>query len=156
MKRGFFAIGIERNKTRINLGTLWRSAYLYEAAFVFTVGVRYDPSKDCGHADSFKTHRSIPLMHFENAEQLIESLPYSCPLIGLELDDRSQCISTLKHPEQACYVLGAEDHGLTKDMSGRCHQLVQLPGRFSMNVACAGTVVMHDRWTKFELKKVSR
>lgn len=155
MKRGFFAIGIERNKTRINLGTLWRSAYLYEAAFVFTVGVRYDPSKDCGHADSFKTHRSIPLMHFENSEQLIESLPYACHLIGLELDERSQCISTFKHPEQACYVLGAEDHGLTKDMSDRCHQLVQLPGRFSMNVACAGTVVMHDRWTKSELKKVS-
>lgn len=148
MSRGFFAIGIERNKTRINLGTLWRSSYLYEAAFVFTIGVRYDPSKDCGLADSFKTHRSIPLMHFENAEQLLISLPRDCPLVGLELHERSEPINSFKHPERACYVLGAEDHGLSKDMVSRCHKLVQLPGKYSMNVACAGTVIMHDRWHK--------
>jgi tRNA G18 (ribose-2'-O)-methylase SpoU len=148
MSRGFFAIGIERCKTGQNIGTLWRSAYLYEADLLFTIGVRYNPSKDVGCADSFKSHRSIPLMHFPDAAALITSLPRDTPLIGVELDPRGTRIDKFKHPERACYVLGAEDHGLTKDMMERCHRFVQLPGKFSMNVASAGTVVMHDRWHK--------
>jgi hypothetical protein len=42
MTRGFFAIGIVNGKTHQNIGTLLRSAYLYDAAFVFTIGKRYD------------------------------------------------------------------------------------------------------------------
>lgn len=41
--RGFFGIGIERSKTEHNVGTLWRTADLLGAAFIFTVGRRYKP-----------------------------------------------------------------------------------------------------------------
>jgi tRNA G18 (ribose-2'-O)-methylase SpoU len=148
MSRGFYAIGIERGKTGQNLGTLWRSAYLYKASLLFTIGARYNPSRDCGLADTVKAHRSIPLMHFDTPEALLSALPRDTPLVGIELDKSSVMIDKFKHPERACYVLGAEDHGLTKNMMALCHRLVQLPGSMSMNVACAGTVVMHDRWSK--------
>ena len=36
-QRGFYAIGIEKTKTKENIGTLWRSAQAFDAAFIFTL-----------------------------------------------------------------------------------------------------------------------
>jgi tRNA G18 (ribose-2'-O)-methylase SpoU len=144
MSRGFFAIGIEHGKTVANLGTLWRSANLFGAAFIFTVGARYRHQS----SDTLKTPRHIPLVHYASVADLVEHLPHSCPLVGVELDPKAQTIGDYAHPERACYLLGAEDHGLTKAGIAACHQLVQLPGRFSMNVAVAGSIVMFDRQAK--------
>lgn len=93
-----------------------------------------------------KTWRNIPLWHFETLDELL--LPLSCPLIGVELDDRAEPLETFKHPDRCVYLLGAEDHGLTKAARARCHRLIQLPGRASMNVAAAGSIVLYDRQAK--------
>ena len=45
-------------------------------------------------------------------------------------------------------LLGAEDHGLSKAALARCQHLVQLPGRASLNVAVAGSIVLYDRHAK--------
>jgi tRNA (guanosine-2'-O-)-methyltransferase len=39
--RGYYGIGIENVKTAENVGTLWRSAYILGASFIFTIGKRY-------------------------------------------------------------------------------------------------------------------
>ncbi len=140
--RGFFGIGIEHTKTEANVGTLWRSADLLGAAFIFTIGRRYRRQA----SDTMKTSRRIPMWHFETLDGLV--LPIDCPLVGVELDDRATPIETFTHPERCVYLLGAEDHGLTKAAIARCHRLVKLPGRASMNVAAAGTVVLYDRQAK--------
>lgn len=147
-QRGFCMIGIERYKTGHNVGSLWRSASLYEAALIFTVGRPYGTKKDALNADTLKTPRHIPLQHFDSPEDLKKHLPHSTVLVGVELDVRATWIHEFKHPERACYVLGSEDNGLSREMTDACHVLIKLPGRMSMNVACAGTVVMHDRWHK--------
>jgi tRNA G18 (ribose-2'-O)-methylase SpoU len=144
--RGFFAIGIEHNKTRANIGTLWRTANLFCASFIFTVGARYDRQS----SDTMSTPRHMPLFHFASLDDLYSHLPYACRLIGIELDDRATPIQNYRHPQQACYLLGAEDHGLTKAAVERCHHLVKLPGRRSMNVATAGGIVIYDRWRQLE------
>lgn len=146
MSRGFFAIGIQHNRTPANLGTLWRSAHMYDAAFVFTVGARYSPQA----SDTPKTIRHKPLFHFRDLDDLMEHLPHACPLVGIELDDRAHMLSSYRHPERACYLLGAEDHGLTRDAIERCHELVQIEGPKpqSLNVSVAGSLVMHDRWMR--------
>lgn len=142
--RGFFAIGIENGKTLPNLGTLWRSANIFGAQFIFTIGRRYKNQS----SDTLKTPRHIPLFHYENVQDLIDHLPSACPLVGLELDERAVAISNYKHPQRACYLLGAEDNGLTKVAREKCHALVQLPGECSLNVAVAGSIVMFDRNSK--------
>ena len=38
---GYCGIGIENGKAEVNLGTLWRSAHIFGAVFLFTVGRRY-------------------------------------------------------------------------------------------------------------------
>ena len=142
--RGFFAIGISHTKTAHNIGSLWRSADILGAAFIFTVSRRYRKQA----TDTLKSIRHVPLMHFDGVDDLVKHLPHGCPLVGVELDDRATPLASFAHPERACYLLGAEDHGLTPEERGRCHSLVQLPGRFSMNVAVAGSIVIYDRVTR--------
>lgn len=144
MMRGYYAIGIERSKNVLNVGTLWRSAHLLGAAFIFTIGRRYKKQA----SDTTKAWRSIPLFHHETFDDFYASIPHDCRLVGVELDERAKPIATYQHPERCVYLLGAEDHGLTKETLRRCHDIVQLPGFASMNVAAAGTCVLYDRFAK--------
>lgn len=144
--RGFFAMGIFHGRTPQNLGTLWRSAHMYDAAFIFTIGARYKAQA----SDTPRTPRHIPLFNFLTFDDLIEHLPDSCPVVGIELDPRAHMLGSYVHPERACYLLGAEDHGLPPGIADRCHQIVQIEGPKpqSLNVSVAGSLVMHDRWMR--------
>ena len=140
--RGFCAIGVMHSKTPQNIGTLLRSAHAFGAAFVFTVGQRYSPQ--C--SDTTKAWRHVPLFAFTSVDDLRHHLPYSCPLIGVELDESATALPRFAHPETACYLLGAEDRGLTADERAACHRLVQIPGAaYCLNVAVAGSVILYDR-----------
>jgi len=142
--RGYFGIGILHAKTGFNIGTLWRSARILGAQFIFTIGRRYKNQP----SDTTKAWRHIPLFHYENVAQFRAGLPHDCRVIGVELDPRAHRISNYVHPERCVYLLGAEDHGLTREALTACHELVVLPGNICMNVAVAGSIVMFDRIQK--------
>lgn len=144
--RGFFGIGVWHPKTEQNIGTLLRTAYLYDAAFVFTVGRRYRQQA----SDTPKTPYQMPLLHYTDIDDLIEHLPHAAPLVGVELDPRASRLDKFAHPESAVYLLGAEDHGLPQDVIDKCHHLVVLDSvrPQSMNVATAGSIVIYDRHIK--------
>jgi tRNA G18 (ribose-2'-O)-methylase SpoU len=144
--RGFFAVGVWHPKRDVNIGSLWRSATLYGAAFVFTVGARYERQA----SDTPKTPQNIPLHHYRDVNDLVTHLPWSCPLVGVELDPRATELTGYRHPARAAYLLGAEDHGLPPQVVDRCHDLVVVPTlrSFFHNVAVAGALVLHDRHVK--------
>lgn len=142
--RGFFGIGIERTKTELNIGTLWRSASIMGASFIFTIGKRYKKQA----SDTMKSWKHIPLYNYDTFEDFYKSLPYDTQLVGIELDERSIPSNEFIHPERVVYLLGAEDHGLTNEALNKCHKLVQLPGDYCMNVAVAGSIIMYDRILK--------
>jgi tRNA G18 (ribose-2'-O)-methylase SpoU len=125
------------------VGGLWRSASLYGAAYVFT-GRRYKEQA----SDTPKTPGRIPLLHFADVADLVAHLPHGCPLVGVELDPRAAGLASFTHPPRAAYLLGAEDHGLPLAVLDRCHYLVQVETAEpeSMNVACAGSVLLHHRF----------
>lgn len=144
--RGYFGVGIYGCKTEANIGSLLRAANLYDAAFVFTVGARYRRQA----SDTPNTPLHTPLFHFAGLDDLVAHLPHSCPLVAVELDDRSTMLGDFKHPERACYLLGAEDNGLPRTVIERAHHVVQIesPNPASMNVACAGSIIVRDRYVK--------
>ena len=146
MSRGYFAVGIYRTKTEANVGTLWRSAHLYGAAFVFTVGRRYKHQA----SDTPKTIQHTPLFHFPDITDLLDHLPTGAPLVGVELDPRATLLTDYQHRERTVYLLGAEDDGLPPSVVDMCHDVVQIPSLMpqSMNVATAGTVLLYDRHAK--------
>lgn len=141
MTRGYFGIGIYNAKKSENVGTLWRSAYQLGAAFIFTIGARYQ--KQAG--DTMAAYRHIPLHQYETFEQFYATLPYECPLIGIEMD--GICLGEFKHPERAIYLLGSEDKGLPVDIREKCQSIVSLSAvrQLSFNVSVAGSIVMYDR-----------
>lgn len=143
--RGYWGIGIVHGKTEQNVGTLWRSAFCFGASFIFTVGRRYQKQA----SDTPKAWRHIPLINFEGVEDLKRHLPYSCQLVGVELSERARELGGYCHPEVACYLLGAEDYGLTPTELKVCHSVVQIPGASRcLNVSVAGSIVMYDRVVK--------
>lgn len=144
--RGYYGIGIDHSKTVENLGTLWRSAYIFGASFVFTIGRRYKQHP----TDTLKSIRHIPLYHYIDLLDFYSHMPYDCRVIGVELDERSTQLQTFVHPQRCIYLLGAEDHGLTKEARNKCHMMVQLPGEYSLNVAVCGSIVLYDRISKGE------
>lgn len=140
----FYGIGIMQVTNEHNIGTLWRSAYIMGASFIFTVDEKYKKQS----ADVVTTPSRIPLYHYHDLNDLKTHLPYGAPLVGVELTEQAVMLSEFAHPQRAVYLLGSETNGLSDKTLSSCHHVVKLPGAFSLNVAVVGSILMHDRITK--------
>lgn len=140
--RGYFAIGCEGISKPMNIGALMRTAHAFGAAFVFTVdAVVHDPEFDL--ADTSGAAQEVPLYHFASIEEW--QRPKGCQLVGIELHTGAVDLPSFRHPRQAAYILGSERGGLSERTLAACDHVVQIPMRFSVNLALAGGIVMYDR-----------
>ncbi len=137
----FFGIGIQNGKTPENLGVLWRTAQNLGASYIFTIGNRY-AKQAC---DTHNAVKSMPYFHYNNFQEFYNNLPKGARLVGVELDPTATELETFNHPRRCVYLLGAEDHGLSKDAIKKSHFLVKFKSELSLNVAVAGSIVMYDR-----------
>lgn len=137
----YFGIGIQNGKTPENLGVLWRTAQNMGASFIFTIGNRY-AKQGC---DTHNAVKSMPYYHYDTFEDFFNHLPKGARLVGVELNDRAEDLETFHHPRRCVYLLGAEDHGLSKAAMEKCHYLVKFKSEKSVNVAVAGSIVLYDR-----------
>ncbi len=140
--KGYFGIGVEGVSKAVNVGTLFRTAHAFGAAFVFTVRAQYN-RREGGHSDTSDTPRSVPTYHFADLASF--RLPQGCRLVGVEISDQAIELPSFRHPRQAAYVLGAEREGLSGEMQALCDHVVKIPTRFSVNLGVAGALVMYDR-----------
>lgn len=145
MKRsGYFGIGILNGKNSINYGTLYRTAQIFEADFIFLIGNRFKPQA----SDTMKAWKHIPLFEYKDFEDFNNHRPYDCYLVGVEMCENAIPIKEYEHPKRACYLLGAEDNGLTNEAINKCQNIIYLPGERSLNVSVAGSIVLFDRIQK--------
>lgn len=144
MSRGYFGIGVYHPKTVTNIGTMWRSAFNFGAAFIFVIGRRYkfQPS------DTLDTPKHIPLYDYETFEDFRKNRPRDNFLIGVEQSEQSIDLKTFEHPERGIYILGAEDNGLPNEILDRCNKVISIDSPRCLNVAVAGSIVMFDRHNK--------
>ncbi len=142
----YFGIGIYQPKTAENIGSLWRTAHIFNASFIFIIEEKYKKQS----SDVLKVWSKIPLFQYKTLDAFLDSIPYSCKLVGVEMDAKAQAIKSYQHPPRAIYILGSEDNGLPHQLKQRCHDLVQLPGDHSLNVAVAGSITIFDRVNKLE------
>lgn len=146
--RGYFGIGIENYSKDVNVGTLWRSATILGARFIFTIGnKRYNRQS----SDTNDSAKHVPLFHFESPRSFQSSLR-DCCVIGVEMCPQAIEIQKFTHPERAVYILGNERVGLSSDSIEICDVIVRLPGEISFNVSTAGSIICFDRITKFNNK----
>jgi tRNA G18 (ribose-2'-O)-methylase SpoU len=143
VSRGYFGVAVYRPKIAKNIGSLWRTADVYGAAFLATVGHRYQHQ----FTDTMHTTKHTPLHHYTDIDDLIGHLPDKCVLVAVELHERAETLTTFDHPERALYLLGAENNGLPPEVMERCRRWVQIPTvrPQSLNVAVAGSIVVAHR-----------
>lgn len=149
LEQGFFGIGIQNGKTPENLGVLWRSAQNLGASFIFTIGNRYAKQA----SDTHKATGAMPYFHYETFEDFFNNLPKGAMLVGVELNKKAVALETFVHPKRCVYLLGAEDHGMSKTAINKSHHLVKFKSQLSLNVAVAGSIVMYDRQAKMHYKQ---
>ena len=142
--RGYCGIGIFDVKTDVNIGTLWRSAFAMGASHIFAIGKRYKAQA----SDTVKAHRHIPFFEYLTFEDFYEHIPKEARLVGIEIIPTAIELQKYKHPEQAVYLLGAEDYGLPERILAKCHEVVSIPSTYCLNVAVAGSIVLYDRILK--------
>lgn len=140
--RGYFGIGVEGISKARNVGSLFRSAHAFGAAFMFTVAAVY-ALKEGRQSDTSGAESEVPFYAFPSLDDLL--LPHGCVLVGVEITDDAVDLPSFHHPRCAAYVFGAERGGLSPAMTARCAHLVKIPTRFSVNVGIAGAIVMYDR-----------
>lgn len=141
---GFFGIGIENPKFKENYGTLFRSAHIFGADFIFIIGTKFKPQ----HSDTTGSYKHLPVYSYENFTDFYNHLPHKSKLVGVELTDSSKDLQKYIHPKRAIYLLGSEKEGISKDALSKCDELVQIPGEYSLNVSVAGSIVLYDRLLK--------
>eukprot|EP00986_Skeletonema_menzelii_P002397 scaffold648_cov131-Skeletonema_menzelii.AAC.2 len=142
---GYFGIGIISPKTEQNVGTLWRSAYQLGASVLYTIGGRYKSSS----SDTLNVPARIPLIELDDWNSFAEwAAPKAAVWVAIEMGGTP--LSEFKHPRNAIYILGSEDHGVPKSVLRGCRQVVSLESEQygSYNVAVAGSLVMYDRMMK--------
>ena len=139
---GYVGIGIYNGKRTYNFGVLVRTARVFGADFVFSVGHR-NPAE----TSSVRAELSIPVFHFETLELFVASIPANAHLVCVELAPGAVDIRTYVHPARVVYLLGPEDGALPGAIM-RKHDTVLLPGAHPLNVAMAATVVLYDRLLK--------
>ena len=136
-------------KNPLNYGTLFRTAQLFGADFIFLIGKRFKPQT----SDTMKSYKHLPCYHYDTFEDFQKARPYGAMLVGVELDDKAEPLTTFAHPKQSIYLLGAEDYGLPKEILSKCQKIVKIPfGSQSLNVSTTGSIVLYDRLAKKELK----
>lgn len=142
---GYFGIGILSPKTEQNVGTLWRSAYQLGASVLYTIGGRYRSSS----SDTLNVPARIPLIELDDWNSFAEwAAPKAAVWVAIEMGGTP--LSEFKHPRNAIYILGSEDHGVPKSVLRGCREVVSLESEQygSYNVAVAGSLVMYDRMMK--------
>ena len=142
--KGYYGIGCINMKTEVNYGTLFRTAQILDADFVFLIGRKFKRTP----SDTMCSYRHLPVFEYETFEDFKKHLPFGCELVCVELTDNAIILGEFKHPKQAAYLLGAEDTGIPNEILEQSNYIVKLIGNRSMNVAVAGSIVIYDRIKK--------
>ena len=141
---GYYGIVVWQQKNEINLGTLWRNATGFNAGFIGLIGARFKKES----SDTSNAWCNIPLFQYENFEHFLETRPYSCQLVAVDLLPNAQPLETFQHPERAIYLLGGEDKTLPRKIWEKAQYVVKIDTRICLNVAQAGGIVAYDRHVK--------
>ena len=95
--------------------------------------------------DPGRAWRHTPVLTVDKA---LDSIPYDCTSVAVELTDDAEDLVEFQHPERACYIFGPENGSISKETLDRCDHVVKIPVHLSLNLAATVNVVLYDRMLK--------
>lgn len=91
--------------------------------------------------ERMKGYDSVELRQFDRFfDHFVDCVP-----IAVELRPGAQMLHHFEHPQNALYVFGPEDGGLTSEIVRHCHQFVVVPTHHCLNLATAVSTILWDR-----------
>lgn len=142
------AIGMYQPKDTRNLGSLLRTAHLYDVDFTFQIGgVEYRRPT--------RAPEPTPHIRVESLDDWLDGTAtyYDLDMVAVELDTHAVPLSRFAHPENVAYLLGSENRGIPREVLDRIGRIVMVEtaGPWPLNVATAGAIVLHDRYVRTEV-----
>lgn len=141
MRPSGLAVGLHCPKKPQNVGGAMRHAACFGADLI-VIG---DSKLDHDPADTPKSERLIPTIL---TPHLIGSKPVGYSVVAVERTPDAVPLYDYEHPTHAYYLFGPEGGSLTGEMIERADATVEVPMRFSMNLATTVAVVLYDRAQK--------
>lgn len=130
----------------VNVGSLFRIADAAGVSQVILSGITPLPSTHAVNKVSRDKQNDVPWSYVERAEDAIATLKsQGFSICGLEITDASTPYYDMEVPDKLCFVLGNEDHGLTRSVLSLCDTSVFVPmyGKgHSLNVHVSAAVVL--------------
>lgn len=92
--------------------------------------------------ERMKGYKSVELIRSDRFKDLItdDIVP-----VAIELIPDTENLFDFVHPENAMYIFGPEDGGLTSNILQHCHRFIRIPTRHCLNLGCAINVVLSHR-----------
>ena len=148
MKESKVSIGLINPKSPDNVGAVMRSAGNFRADSVFYTGKRYPLAVQRNPAApdmSRKVSQDIPL---SEVSCLIDSAPENMKIVCVEFAENAIPLPEFQHPQNAFYIFGPEDGGISQQVIDRADAVVYVPTNGCMNLAATVNVVLYDRLAK--------
>jgi len=129
-----------------NVGSLFRIADAAGASRMFLCNATPLPNQKIATVGRGK-HERVDWYYEKDTEQMVTSLrDEGYHICAIEITDQSVPYYEFSYPNKVCFVLGNEDHGVTRSTLSLCHSSVFVPmfGKgLSLNVHVSGAVVIY-------------
>ena len=145
LERGYAIVALENPMDGYNVGHTLRAAMCFDTRMVVIAGA--DPSINLRRlpTDPGRAWRHTPVLKVDN---VLDSLPFDCTTVAIELTDDAADLVEFQHPERACYIFGPENGSVSPKTLGRCDHVVKIPVNLSLNLAATVNIVLYDRMLK--------
>jgi tRNA C32,U32 (ribose-2'-O)-methylase TrmJ len=132
-----------------NVGTIVRACSCYGIEQLWMTGSRVPLEGDASYRlpreERMKGYADVAIHRYDRPFDL---LPPTAVPVAVELLPNCESLPSFEHPENAVYVFGPEDGGLTSPILRHCQRFVAIPSRHCLNIAAAVYTVLYDRQVK--------
>ncbi|GGM63100.1 hypothetical protein GCM10012275_37190 [Longimycelium tulufanense] len=139
---------LENVQSPFNVGSIVRTAAALGVADLYLAGSSASPRNPKTQKTALGTDRYLEWQAFENLpEALARAKQDGYLLVGLELADEAEPLSSIDLGQDVCVVVGNEDHGLSATALGACDAVTYIPqlGKVgSLNVATATAIACYE------------
>lgn len=94
--------------------------------------------------ERMKAYQDVDLINFDYPFDMFPKVP----VVGVEVQPGAVPLPQFEHPENALYMFGPEDGGLSSMERRHVHHFVSIPTRHCLNLAVAVSLVLYDRQAK--------
>jgi tRNA (guanosine-2'-O-)-methyltransferase len=148
---GALAIALDGVQGPFNVGAIIRTAAAYRAEHFWLNATATGPENSKVGKTALGTDRYLQVERLNSVVEIAAAAhALDFQVIGIELASEARPLHEIELPPRTCFVLGNEDHGMSKASMAACDSLAFLPqlGKVgSLNVATAASIAMYE-WAR--------